>query len=75
LVAEATLSDDDRSAPEGRGHLTPRSAGRLAALAGAEKLILTHLWSERTDDEVIRGAADSFAGQIQVAHPGLHVDV
>lgn len=73
VVVEATLPSDDQTPASERGHLTPRDAGRLAAEARAETLVLTHLWSERPDHEVVEHAARVFRGRIIVAKPGLRV--
>jgi ribonuclease BN (tRNA processing enzyme) len=74
LVAEATERAHDDRPVEQRGHLTPEDAGRLAAACRTPALLLTHLWSERPDDEVIRAAATEFNGRISVAKPGMYVD-
>jgi len=73
LLVEATERDHGEIALEDRGHLTPQDAGRLATECGVETLLLTHVWSERADDEVIAAAALTFAGRIAVAKPGMHV--
>ncbi|MBA3449762.1 MAG: MBL fold metallo-hydrolase, partial [Chloroflexia bacterium] len=44
LVAEATLLDPGDGAIGERGSLTAREAGELAATAGAQTLMLTHMW-------------------------------
>lgn len=75
MLVEATERDHDDRATEQRGHLTPEDAGRLAASCGATTLILTHLWSERPDQEVMDAAADAFNGEILIAKRGLRVDV
>jgi ribonuclease BN (tRNA processing enzyme) len=46
-------------------------AGRLADVAGAERLILTHLMPGTSHDESIRAAAGGYAGPVSVASPGL----
>lgn len=73
LIAEATLPESDERQPSA-GHLMPSEAGRLAADTGAGKLVLTHLWSERPDADVLSAARARFEGQIHIAKPGLVID-
>lgn len=75
LLVEATLDDHGDTPGAERGHLTPEDAGELATRSGASRLVVTHLWSERPDDEVVTRIRARYAGQIQVARPGLCVDV
>lgn len=75
VLAEATTPQGSGHDPETQIHLTPRQAGEFAASAGAGTLVLTHLWSERPDDEVRSGAAAVFDGTITIAKPGMRVDV
>ena len=49
LVCESTFLDRDEDLAEDYGHLTARQAGRIAAEAGARRLVLTH-FSARYDD-------------------------
>jgi ribonuclease Z len=49
LVCEATFLSSEQHLATKYGHLTAREAGRLAARAGARRLVLTH-FSERYDD-------------------------
>ena len=74
LVVEATLEGHGDVPKIERGHLTPEEAGQLATRAGAQRLIVTHLWSERPDDDVLGRASQHFGGPIEIAKPGLHVD-
>lgn len=73
LIAEATMPEDSDQASA--GHLTPSQAGMLAASCNAGSLLLTHLWSERPDAEVIAGAGESYSGPIDVVKPGTIADV
>jgi ribonuclease BN (tRNA processing enzyme) len=75
LIAEATLDEDDTTPPDKRGHLTPSLAGQLASKCGVETLVLTHLWAERPTEDVVRDASAAFSGRIEVARPGLRIDV
>jgi len=51
-------------------HLTPSSAGRLAARAGCGRLLLTHFYPSLDPEAARRGAALHFAGTIEVARDG-----
>ncbi|HVS19388.1 MAG TPA: ribonuclease Z [Planctomycetota bacterium] len=55
------------------GHLTPSSAARLAARAGARRLLLTHFYPQIDPEEARVVAARTFAGEILVARDGLRV--
>lgn len=73
LLAEATLLEpDDRSIAD-RGSLTAAEAGALAAAAGAETLVLTHMWEELGFSTYREQAAGAFSGRIELASPGLTV--
>jgi ribonuclease BN (tRNA processing enzyme) len=75
LIAEATLVEQPNGPVASRGHLTPAEAGELARQAGVARLLLTHLWNERPLDDVLREATTAYSGPVEVATPGLHVDV
>lgn len=70
-IIEATLEAHGETPLEWRGHLTPEDAGRLAALARVDRLVLTHLWQERSEDAVVAGARTEFDRDIRIATPGL----
>lgn len=72
LIAEATLPESDERLPSA-GHLMPSEAGKLAGVSGAGMLVLTHLWSERPDSDVIEAARTAYDGPIEIARPGLVV--
>jgi len=71
LVAEATLLEGGVRSPDERGSLTAAEAGQLAAAAGAEILVLTHMWEELGFAAYRAQAAAVFARQIEIAGPGL----
>ncbi|MCC6790905.1 MAG: MBL fold metallo-hydrolase, partial [Thermomicrobiales bacterium] len=50
-------------------------AGELATRVGCRTLVLTHIWEESGFDRAREQAAQSFHGRIEVARPGLLVDV
>jgi ribonuclease BN (tRNA processing enzyme) len=51
-------------------HLNPGQAARHAAAAGAERLILTHLWPTADPEEHRRAAAALFDGPVEIAEQG-----
>jgi ribonuclease BN (tRNA processing enzyme) len=75
LISEATADSHEGVDPEARGHLTPEEAGRWASASSVSRLLLTHLWHERDDREVVRRAATEYEGPIDVAKPGLKLYV
>lgn len=57
-----------------RTHCTPGEAGEIAAEAGVDTLVLTHLLPYR-DTAALRGAAaETFDGRVLVAEDGLELD-
>ena len=73
LIAEGTMPEDEERPGHETGHLKPSEAGVLAAQAGVRYLVMTHLWIERPDGEVISAARRAFNGEILIAKPGLVV--
>jgi ribonuclease BN (tRNA processing enzyme) len=74
LLAEATYAET--LPPPSQGLLsTAVQAGGDAHRAGAGRLLLTHLWPGSEPTDHLRAAADGFAGPIDVARPGLVVEV
>ncbi|MFJ5696666.1 ribonuclease Z [Arthrobacter sp. NPDC093139] len=57
LVAESTFSDDDASLATQYAHLTAGQAGDLAAVGGAETLVLTHFSSRYGDTGLLADQA------------------
>ncbi len=57
------------------GHLTPPEAGRLAARAGAKRLLLTHFYPPCDEVDVLALAAPEFGGEIIKAEDGLRLEV
>jgi ribonuclease BN (tRNA processing enzyme) len=51
-------------------HLDPTEAGRLAALACARRLLLTHFYPEMDPERAAEGAAREFDGPIETARDG-----
>jgi ribonuclease BN (tRNA processing enzyme) len=71
LVAEATLLELDIGSSDERGSLTAAEAGQLAAAAGSEILVLTHMWEELGFAAYRAQAETVFPGRIEMAAPGL----
>jgi ribonuclease BN (tRNA processing enzyme) len=74
LLAEATYVEQ---VPEpSRPFLTSaRQAGRQATDAAARHLVLTHLWPGTAQEAARATASDEYDGEIDVATPGLVVDL
>lgn len=66
FVAECSFSDE-RAVPS---HLSPSSAARLAAAAGAGALLLTHFYPDTEPAEAAAVAARTFKGPILLARDG-----
>jgi ribonuclease BN (tRNA processing enzyme) len=73
LLAEAAFVDD---AGESAGMLSSaRDAARQATEADAARLVLTHLWPGTDPDDAARTARQHYAGPIDVARPGLVIEL
>ena len=76
LAKEADLLVLEASNPfKVEGHLTPAEAGRLAARAGARRLLLTHFYPPCDAVDVAALAAAEFQGEVLQAEDGLKVTV
>ena len=73
LLCEATLTDGEAAEPE-RGHMSAREAGRTAAQANVERLLLTHYSATAVPSELIASAELTFEGPIDVVDDGYHVE-
>ncbi|MGB6064273.1 MAG: ribonuclease Z [Desulfomonilaceae bacterium] len=60
LVCECSFPDEMKVP----GHLTPSEAGRIAARAGAQKLVLTHFYPPCDEVDVVKQAGEVFPGEI-----------
>ena len=74
LIAEATYIEPPETPFEQRGHLTAAEAGRIATAAEASMLVLSHLWEELGFELYRASAARHFAGRLELARPGLHIE-
>ena len=73
LICEATYVDRITSDPG--VHMWAREAGRLAADAGAKRLVLTHIWATIDPEESVREAAEEFDGPVEAAVEGAIYDI
>jgi ribonuclease BN (tRNA processing enzyme) len=74
LVSESSFLEAEKGQNKA-GHMSARDAGRLAADARAEKLVLTHLWPKDRPEELLAEASREFSGEIEVARPGMVLEV
>ncbi len=75
LVCEATFTDDDAELAMTAGHLTGTQAGRLAAEAGANQLVLSHFSSRYANqDQILAEARAEFDGAV-IANDFDHFEV
>jgi len=71
LLAECSLPDDQAIS----GHLTPRSAGKLAQAAGAKRLVLTHFYPQVEQMDVRAAVAREYAGPVALASDGDRFEI
>ena len=71
LLAECSLPEAMAIA----GHLTPRRAGALAALARAKRLVLTHLYPPVETVDIGSAVAMEYAGPVSVARDGDRFEI
>jgi len=72
FLCEATYQNASRLYPF---HLSASQAGEFAKNAGAGHLVLTHLTPDLDHRVSIREAADTFGGPIDIAVPGMVLEV
>lgn len=70
FVHEATFSDAEAARARETGHSTPAEAGRIAALAGARRLLLVHLTDDADPARWIAEAQKTFPGPVEVPDDG-----
>ncbi len=71
LVIESTFLDADEALAADYGHLTAAQAGRVAAEAGARRVVLTH-FSQRYGDAPDGGTTELFRAEAAAHHPDVH---
>lgn len=77
LIHEATFSDDEQERALDTKHSTAREAGRVAKLAQARRLVLTHLSSRHDVDFglLVAQAREEYHGPIDVAWDGMALEL
>jgi ribonuclease BN (tRNA processing enzyme) len=70
FLCEATWLEDEMSIPEPI-HLRAREAGEIATRAGAEKLLLTHVWPHNDMTKVAEQAAAEYSGPLEIVDSGM----
>ena len=71
LVLEASF-------PEGQaveGHMTPAEAGRVAAEAGVERLVLTHFYPEVLATDIEGQCRQAYGGTLILARDLMEIEV
>jgi ribonuclease BN (tRNA processing enzyme) len=71
LLCECSYPDES----PGAGHLTPSQAGRIAAEAGARKLVLTHFYPACEEVDRAAQARRTYSGELLLAEDLLQVSV
>ncbi|GAA4024019.1 MULTISPECIES: MBL fold metallo-hydrolase [Streptomyces] len=75
FLSEATYVHRVPSPTDAPYLLTARLAGQYARQADAARLLLTHLWPGTDPVEAAKAAAEAFARPLDVATPGLVIDL
>jgi len=71
LVAECFASEIEIPSV----HLSPEDAGLTASHAGVQRLVLSHLAPSLDPEEALERAARTFSGPIEVAFPGMSIEI
>ncbi len=72
VLSEASYVDEDRRSPI---HLSGRQAGEAAREAGAERLVLTHLWPQVDPAVVVAEGSEAFGAEAALAAVDLKFTV
>ena len=75
VIAEGTALPSEEEPFMSRGHLTPAEAGTLARDAGAQTLLLAHLWAEHDPFTALHEAESAFGGPVILATRGTRLTV
>jgi len=71
LISECSFQQPREGAP----HLSVSEAARLASLANAVRLIVTHFYFDVNEAELVDALERDYAGEVMVGRDGLSVDV
>ncbi|WP_295627326.1 MBL fold metallo-hydrolase [uncultured Corynebacterium sp.] len=72
FICEATWCGDGADKPEGM-HMSGAEAGRAARLAGAKKLVITHIPPYGDPEAALAAARAEYDGPVEMARPGMIV--
>ncbi len=78
LGYEADLLVLECSFPNGKkieGHLTPSLAGRIATEANCKKLVLTHLYPECDQEDILSQCTQTFNGEVVIAEDLMRIKI
>ncbi len=76
LARDADLALFECSFPDARkveGHLTPTLAGKIASEAGCRKLVLTHMYPQCDDDDLLAPVKAAYAGEAVIAEDLMQI--
>ncbi|HKP85969.1 MAG TPA: ribonuclease Z [Blastocatellia bacterium] len=71
MVSECSF----RERREGVRHVSVKDVARMAALAGASRLAVTHFYFEVDEDELKRELRGEFSGEVIIGRDGMSIDV
>jgi len=71
LITESSFPDG----VEEKGHLTPSLAGRLASLAQAKGLLLTHFYPEVLATDIAAACRKTYQGELVLGRDLLHISI
>ena len=72
VLSDSSYIHADRRSPI---HLSARQAGTAARAAGAERLMLTHLWPQVDPDTIVEEGSDAFGAAVTLAAVDLSVTI
>lgn len=75
FLCESSLYEGQEETAEQVGHLTAPQAGKMAAAAQVERLVLTHFPHYGNHDDLLKQAGQTFAGQIELARMGTVLEI
>jgi len=71
LICESAMPDDMKVP----GHLTPSLAGDMATRARVKNLVLTHLYPECDQADLVAQCRQTYQGPLQIAEDLMHIEV